>query len=955
MAGVISREPPPIRAGPRRRGLIVLGVVVLVFFLTARGLASFWTDFLWFDSVQLTSVWSTLFFSKVALSLIAIVVAFAIIWANLLVADRLSPRFRAVDLGSEEELVERVQEWIEPRITGIRIVVAAVFAVLIGIGASAWWQDLLLFLNSTQFGVVDPIHNTDVAFYVFRMPFYRDVLGWLLQLLAITTILVAVLHYLNGGIRIRQGQLPFFSAGVKGHLSVLLALMALIKAGSYWLDRYDLLFSTRGAVFGASYTDVNAHLPALTLLVGVSVVAAALLVWNIWRRGWTLVVVAVGAWLFVSIVVGAIIPTIVQRFTVEPDELNKEISFVGNHVEFTRRAYALSDVEIRDFAAAADLTAEDLAANRGTIDNIRLWDPSVLQTTYEQQQEIRTYYRLPNIDVDRYLIGDQLTQVMVATRELDQDALPAAGWINERLVYTHGYGAVYSPANSVEANGQPAYLVQDVPPVASTPELQMTDPRVYFGETYDSDRFLIVGTNRPEVDYPVGTGETSADATASDVQFNSYDGSGGVQLSSVFRRFAFALRYFFDLDTLISPEVTSQSRILMVRNIQDRVSKAAPFLRADHDPYLVLLGGELVWVLDMYTVSDRYPYSQPANISRLADRASLASAPAWNYVRNSVKATVDAEDGTMTFYIVDPTDPMIQTYQRIFPNLFTDGSQISDELRNHLRYPEDMFRVQSDMWAAYHMEAERFYQDEDLWEVPGDPSTADPIEVLRGQRFEPGFDPMLPYYLLMQLPEEDSLSYLILQPFNPVDRPNMRGFLVAKSGPEEYGRVIDYRLSPGRFVNGPTQVSAQINQDQEISAAFTLLGQQGSRVIQGNLLVVPVEDSIVYVQPIFLQSEQNPIPQLTNVIVVYENSVVLGTSLNAALEGVFGDGVGPDEPTTGPPGVPGDITSLLEAAEEAFGLADQALRRGDLAEYQRQVDRAKAFIEQALLGSQADT
>ncbi|MFQ5968409.1 MAG: UPF0182 family protein, partial [Acidimicrobiia bacterium] len=870
----------------------------------------------------------------------------------LLVAGRLSPRFRAMDLGSEEELVERVQEWIEPRITGIRIVVAAVFAVLIGIGASAWWQDLLLFLNATPFGSADPIHNTDVAFYVFRMPLYRDILGWLLQLLAITTILVAVLHYLNGGIRIRQGRVPFFSAGVKGHLSVLLALMALIKAGSYWLDRFDLVFSTRGAVFGASYTDVNAHLPALTLLVGVSVVAAGLLIWNIWRRGWTLVVVAVGAWLFVSIVVGAIIPAIVQRFTVEPDELNKEIPYVDHHVRFTRQAYALANVDIRDFAASEDLTAEDLFGNQGTIDNIRLWDPSVLQTTYEEQQEIRTYYQLDNIDVDRYLLGDQLTQVMIATRELDQDDLPAAGWINERLVYTHGYGAVYSPANSVEANGQPAYLVRDVPPESATPELQITNPRVYFGETYDSDRFLIVGTRRPEVDFPVGATQVDGEAAGSDVQFTSYEGVGGVQLSSVFRRFAFALRYFFDLDTLISPEVTSESRILMVRNIQDRVSKAAPFLRADHDPYLVLLGGELVWLIDMYTVSDRYPYSQPASVGRLADRAPLASAPAWNYVRNSVKATVDAEDGTMTFYVIDSTDPLIQTYQRIFPSLFTDESAISDELRAHLRYPEDMFRVQSDIWAAYHMEAERFYQDEDLWEVPGDPSTADQIEVLRGQRFEPGFDPMLPYYLLMELPEEDVLSYLILQPFNPLDRPNMRGFLVAKSGPEEYGRVIDYRLSPGRFVNGPTQVSAQINQDQEISAAFTLLGQQGSRVIQGNLLVIPIEDSIVYVQPIFLQSEQNPIPQLTNVIVVYGNQVVLGSSLNAALEEVFGDGAAPEEPSE-PVEVPGDITSLLEAAAEAFSLADQALRRGDLAEYERQIERAQDFIDQALRASQS--
>ncbi len=929
-----------MRTGPRRRGLIILGVLVLLVFLFARGLASFWTDYLWFDSVELTSVWSTLFFSKIVLALIAILVAFGVIWVNLLLVDRLSPRFRAMDLASEEELVERVQEWIEPRISGIRLIIAGAFAILIGVGAAAWWQDMLLFLNPTDFGVVDPIFETDVSFFMFSMPFFRDLLGWGLQLLAITTILVAVLHYLNGGIRIRQGRVPYFSPGVKGHLSVLLASMALIKAGSYWLDRYDLLFSTRGAVFGAAYTDVHAHLPALNLLVGVSIVAAGLLIWNIWRRGWTLVLVAVGAWLFVSVVVGAIIPTIVQRFTVVPDELDKEMEYVSNHVQFTRNAYGLANVETRDFAAATDLSAEDLADNRGTIDNIRLWDPSVLQTTYEEQQQIRTYYRLDNIDVDRYTIDGDLTQVMVATRELDQEDLPASGWINERLVYTHGYGAVLSPANSVTADGQPAYLVKDIPPSSTVPSLQMSQNQVYFGETYDSDRFVIVTSNQQEVDFPNVTGDPST---------NTYDGTGGVQLNNIFKRLAFALRYFFDLDTLISPEVNSQSRVLMFRNIKDRVAKAAPFLRADNDPYLVLLGGEPLWVLDMYTVSGRYPYSVPASVGRLADRAALAAPPAWNYIRNSVKATIDPKNGTMTFYVIDPNDPLINTYRNIFPDLFTDGSLISDELRSHLRYPEDMFRVQSDLYAAYHMEPLVFYQEEDLWEVPGDPSTADPIEVLRGQRFEPGFDPMLPYYLLMELPEEDELSYLILQPFNPVDRPNMTSFLVAKSGPEDYGRMIDYALPRGIQTQGPTQVSARINQDPEISAAFTLLGQQGSRIIQGNLLVVPIKDSIVYFQPVFLQGEQNPIPQLTNVIVVYGNQVVLGSSLDAALEEVFGEGTG--EPSRPPPTdgeVPGDVLSLLEDAEAAFQAAEMALREGDLAEYQRQIDLAQDLISQAL-------
>ena len=935
---MISRDSPPPRTGPRRRGLVVFLVVLFVLILFLRGIASFWTDYLWFGSVQLTSVWSTLFFSKVLLGGVGVLVAFGILWVNLWVVDRLSPRFRVMSYSPEEELVVRVQEWIEPRITGLRLLVSAGFALLIGVGTSSWWEDALLFLNGGTFGISDPIHNTDVSFYVFRMPIYRDILGWLLSLLAITTIVAAVLHYLNGGIRVRQGRIPEFSAGVKGHLSVLLAMMALIKAGSYWLDRFDLLYSTRGAVFGAAYTDVVAQLPALTLLVGVSVVAAGLLVWNIWRRGWTLPLVALGAWAFVSVVIGTVIPAVVQRFTVLPDELNKEIEYVGYHVDFTRGAYALGAVEVRDFAAAEDLTAQDLANNRGTIDNIRLWDPSVLLTTYEQQQEIRTYYRLDNVDADRYLIDGNLTQVMVAARELNQEDLPATGWVNERLVYTHGFGAVLSPGNSVQENGQPAYLVSDIPPVTSVPELEIDQPRVYFGETYDSSKFLIVNSRQAEVDFPNVTGEPAT---------NNYDGRGGVLAGSLLRRAAFALRYG-DLNTLISPEVTSESKVLMVRNVVDRVNKAAPFLRADHDPYLVRLDdGRLVWLLDMYTVTDRYPYSIPADVSRLADAAQLAAAPAWNYVRNSVKATVDAYHGTMTFYVIDPSDPLIKAYSAIFPALFTDGSQMPEDLRSHLRYPEDMFRVQSDIYAAYHMEPRTFYQEEDLWEIPRDPSTADPVESLRGQRFDPSFDPMLPYYLLMELPDEDQLSYLILQPFNPRDRPNMTGFMVAKSGPEEYGRVVDYRMPRGIQVDGPTQVGARINQEPEISAAFTLLSQEGSRVIQGSLLVVAIENSIVYFQPIFLQGEQNPLPQLTNVIVVYGDRIEFADSLDEGLEAVFGSGAGPQQPPE-PGELPADVVELLQAADEAFQAADQALRLGDLAEYQRQIDIAQGLIEEAL-------
>ncbi len=940
----------------------ILGVVFVFLVLSLRGLATFWTDYLWFDSVGFAPVWTTLTFSQVVLVLIATVAAFLLMFLNLVVADRLAPRQSLIEGSPDEEIVERFQAWVSRRLLGFRLAVSGFFGLLIGIGAGAWWEHWLLYQNRQPFGTLDPVFGRDLGFYVFEVPFYRDLMGWGFQFFLITLLVVAALHYLNGGIQL-QPRRQMVAPGVKVHLSVLLAILALLKAGSYWLDRYDLLYSSRGAVFGATYTDVNAQLPALNLLIGISVVAAILLLVNSRIRGWTLPAVAFGLWLVTSVALGGIWPAVVQRFSVQPDEINKELLFVERNIAFTRFGYGLDEVEVREFAADTELDAAALVENADTIDNVRLWDPTVLLTTYRQLQELRPFYQFSDVDVDRYMVDETLTQVMLAARELDDTGIPDAGWVNRHLVFTHGYGAVLSPANTVTSEGQPDFLVKDIDLDDSVPEtLRITQPRIYFGEDFGTGSWVIVGTKEQEVDSPV---ESAGEET---VSYNSYDGLGGIDAGSLLRRAAFALR-FADVNTLISGQVTSDSRVLLVRNLRDMVAKAAPFLYSDSDPYLVVLDGRLVWLQDLYTVTDRFPYSTPAGeISATAQeipatgrlsRANATLPSDFNYIRNSVKATVDAFDGTMHFYVVDETDPLVRAYREIFPDLFDDLAEMPAGLTAHLRYPEDLFRVQSDVYTRYHVtDARVFFNNGDPWQIARDPSST-PREELRST-FSDSNRPMVPYYLLMRLPGEDHLSYLALQPFTAATRPNMVSFLVAKSDFAEYGDLVDFQLPRDSFVDGPGQVGARINQNPAIASEFTLLDQQGSQVIQGNMLVVPIGESVLYVQPIYIAARSAggatganiaALPEFKRVVVVFGDRIAMRDTLAEALAAVFGDAPVVDDPNDPGDDLPADLTEavaeLLTRADAAFVRAEAALRAADLATYQEEVEEAQRLIGQA--------
>ena len=925
-----------LQANNERRGLSFIVFLGIIGFSVARAIATFFTNYLWFESIDLTSVWFKILLTKTVLVAVTSLIAFAFIYINLRLAVRATPVMDIFESFENQDPLSRFRAWTNERFLRYRLIGAVGLSLFLGAGASQLWEQVLLFLNQKSFGITDPIFKYDVSTYVFGLPLYRLFVSWGFQLVIFTSLIILLFFVATGAVQLRPGRFPDVSSGAKAHLSVLLAFIALLKAFAYRLDALELLYSPRGKVFGASYTEVVAHLPALNLLILISLFGAILLLVNIRRRGWLLPATAISLWLAVSIIVGGLVPAAIQRFRVVPDELNKELPYVANHIDYTRLAYNLNTIEEKSFEASPNLSSSDIADNAQTVDNIRLWDPTVLAETYSQLQEIRAYYALDEVDVDRYEINGELTQVMVSARELDQTNLPAVGWVNERLQYTHGFGVVFSPANNVASQGQPDFYVKGVPATTTVSELEVEQPRIYFGESADSLEYVVVNSLQDEVDYPLSTEGQS-------VAYTNYSGEGGVGIGSFFRRLGFALRYS-ELNLLISNQLSDDSKLIMERNIVSRVKKGAPFLYTDNDPYLALIDGQLFWIIDMYTVSDKYPYAQPADTRRINENSGLPMN--FNYLRNSVKAVVNAYDGTLNYYVVDEEDPIIQSYVDIFPELFSSKSEMSSELLDHIRYPEDLFTIQSDMYRDYHMIDPRvFYADEDPWVIPTDSSTTPRVATLRGEFTEIGFKPMLPYYLLMNLPGETDLSYLIFQPFNPENRPNMQSFLVADADPENYGQLIDFRLPKGEFVDGPSQVATRINQDPDISQIFTLLDQQGSSVIKGNLFVVPINQSILYYQPIYLQGEQNPLPEFKFVVVVFQDRIIMEETLSDALDSIFGEGISEDSQNENDSESPLD---LLQKASAAFDRAQEELVAGNLGKYQELIERAQSLVALAI-------
>ncbi|HUO45294.1 MAG TPA: UPF0182 family protein [Acidimicrobiia bacterium] len=942
---MFMRTPAPLPGGRRR---IVLFAVVGLFglYLVASTAAGVWTDYLWFDSVGYTDVWWSRLWTRAGLLLLGVGLAFFFVFSNLALVDRMSLRYLTPPATDQEEIMLRLREWVEPRLRSLRLFGSVFLALMVGGSAATWIDRLYLFVSSQSFGEREPIFDIDVGFYVFQLPLINDLLVWGFNLFLITTLVVAGAHYINGALRLSRGA-AFFSGGAKVHLSLLLAGLAVLRAGLYQIDSYRLLYSDRSSeFFGPGFTEVSARLPAIRLLLFVSLFAAVALIVNIWRQGWTLPLVAGAAWVLVAIGAGMIYPAVVDRLQVVPNPLQRQQEYIVNNIDFTRRAYGLDQIAVEDFAADSTIHPEELDDYEVALSNLRLWDSVVLARSYAPQ-EFRDYFELARVDTDRYMIDGSPAQVMVAVRELDSRVAQARqNWQLRRLTYTHGFGLVASHAAQIGPDGQPDYLVNGMPPVSTKPELQLDQPRIYFGEIEVDDEPVIVTSAVGEIDF-------------GDEVTSSYAGSGGVALSNIWRRAAMALRYR-DFNMVLSGQILPESRILMERNVRDVVSRLAPFLATDSDPYPVIVDGQVKWVIDLYTTSRNYPLSTPLTIDR-ARRLPLRSGIELgsNYIRNSVKAVVDAYEGTADLYVTDETDPIVAAWRDTFPNLIKDAGMMPEALRNHIRYPLDLFTVQTNMYQDYHViEPAAFFQSSDAWSIPRRPIDAEDearrTHLLYGDQAAatPGaisyIDDVLPYYLLM--PIEGELSYAGLQSFTPRDRPNLSAFVVVGSDPDNYGRLIEFRMPSGSTVAGIGQVQARIEADPEIAAQFTLWRNRGSRAIQGDIMIVPIGDSLLYVQPVFLEAEAGGLPAFERVIVAYGERIEWGPSLAGTLDVIFGPGSGGGEEP--PPTGGEDAVELLEQAAATFDLADQALRSGDLAGYQRLVEQARSLIDQAraLLG-----
>ncbi len=948
------RVPTQERRPFRMRGWMIAVVVILfVLLFSLRGLAGFYTDKLWFTSLGQSDTWWDLLAAKIVPALVFTLLFFAVLLANLLIADRLAPRVRGMGPQTpEDEMVVRYQESTARYQGRIRVLVALFFALIAGIGVSAQWREWILFTNRTEFNIEDPQFHRDVGFYVFQLPFIEFIIDWLFAGLVIVLLVTAVAHYLNGGIRF-QSPLTRVTPQVKAHISVILALMALVKTADYFFTKYALNFSRRGATDGASYTDVNAQLPALEFLLIVSVIAALLFLWNIWRRGWVLPVIAVGLWAFVSLIIGTIYPAAIQNFKVKPDELATERKFIDRNIDATRNAFGLSNVEVKPFAFTS-LQPEAVETNLSTIDNARLWDPEAIEASFQTLQGLQDYYAIADVDVDRYTVDGQVKQVMISARDLNSSGLPSQSWVNEHLVFTHGYGAVASPSNEAGTDGDPEFFLSDVPTKDDGIKLSGKGAEIYFGENLSE--YVIVGGDQAEFNF-------AREDRGGDAQ-TRYSGDDGIDVSNFIRRAAFALR-FGDPNPLISGQVNSESKVLMVRDVRERATKLAPFLRFDDDPYPVIIDNRIVWILDGYTTSDQYPYSQIAEgVGGLGGD--------FNYVRNSVKATVDAYNGTVTYYVIDNKDPVIRAYRSAFPDLFTPGSEMPDEVRAHLRYPEDLFQVQSEVFARYHVtDARRFYRQNDRWLRSPDSNEATSAAASgsgstgagtgRSVEIDSSTKREDPYYLYIRLPEDKGESFVLLQPFVPVSgsdrQTRLSSFVTAKSDGDDYGTLEAFVMPAGEQVQGPVQVANDIQNDNELAKEFTDLDQRGSEVVFGQIQLIPVGESIVYIQPIFVQREQQGYPQFQFVVALTQGRTpARGATVGEALNNLFGlasDPGDPAEPTTPSDGSE-SVAELLAQAADTFQRAEAALRAGNLAEYQQLINEAERLVAQALAQLEED-
>jgi uncharacterized protein len=910
--------------------LVGAAVTVIVVMLVVLGrISGVVVDWAWFSSIGYVDIFWTVFAAKAAVFLAVFTVSTLVLGVNGALALRFAaPRRGRLPRSIEQALTLRSLPGEPPDLLQagppqlpwrwVIIAAAAVVGLLIAIGESGNWDPILRLVYQVAYSESDPLFNRDISFYLFSLPVYMWLKNWMLLILVISAAMAGAIYLLHGQIDLERR--PWrISTSALAHGSILLGLFFVVKAWSYFLDRYLLLYNDNGVLVGAGYADIHVGLPGLWLVVCLAI-AAAIISWaNIWRPRLWPPILAIAAVFGGSFIFTELVPGLFERFYVKPSELQLEAPYIKSSIELTRKAYNLGQVAVRPFPAEEGLNFSALQHNHATVDNIRLWDWRPLMDTYAQLQEIRTYYKFFNVDVDRYHLNGSYQQVTLAARELEPSLLSANAqtWVNLHLLFTHGNGVVMSPVTQKSDEGLPIFYLQDVPPIASDGP-RITEPRIYFGD--GTDDYVIVKSNTPEFDYPKGK----------DNAYTTYDGKDGIPVGTARWRSLFAW-YLNDINILLSGYITGNSRILLHRNIQDRVQTIAPFLQLDHDPYVVISGGRLYWIEDAYTTSNWFPYAQAQPSGDI------------NYIRNSVKVVIDAYNGAVTFYVPDATDPIIATYRRIFPALFKPLASMPADLQQHIRYPEDLFYIQALEYRAYHMEApEVYYNREDLWEFPREPASPDGVF-----RREPAR--MTPYYIMMRLPGDQHAQFFLMLPMVPSQRENMIAWLAARCDPPDYGKLIVYEFPKEKLVYGPFQIEARINQNTKISQQISLWNQMGSRVIRGNLLVVPIDNSILYVSPLYLRAETGQLPELKRVIAAYADRVVMEDTLPEALAALFGASAPvPPVPQAGgiSPAAPGPADKRAQEALEHYKQAIARLKAGDWAGFGSQLDALRPLLEQ---------
>jgi uncharacterized protein len=912
---------------PRSVRRIVLGIIALVFvaLIVVPWLASFFTDWLWFKEVGFQTVFATSLVWRISLFFIGGALAFVFFYGNVRVARGAGSGFPVLFINRGDGVNVDVSRLF----TKLFFPAAIVLSFLTAISLSAWWLTLLKGLNGVALGARDPLFNRDISFYLFRLPLISGVLGTLITLTLLSFVATAAMYWLRNEITLPPRRASAKPRAAR-HLGGLLVLLFVLLAIRTWIvDTSGLLFSTTGPLIGASYTDVHIALPGLYVCAVVAVLAAVWVMFGIVRDKlvWSAVSATV-VYVAVSVLARGIVPAAFQKLVVSPNELTRETPYLRRHIDATRNAWGLDKVEGRDLSGEVQLTMANIKANAATVDNVRLWERDLLMQTFKQLQEIRTYYDFVSVDDDRYTIDGRYRQIHIAARELNSESLPTRTFINSRLTFTHGMGVTMAPVNQVTSEGLPVLFIKDVPPV-STVSVKLTRPQIYYGEL--TNEYVFVGTGQPEFDYPAGDKNI----------YTKYTGRGGVPIGSFLRKVLYAFQ-FGSLKILLSDDIKGSARVLYRRNVMERATTAMPFLDFDDDPYLMITdAGELKWILDAYTTSDAYPYAQ-----RTPDGTS--------YMRNSVKVVIDAYDGTVDAYIAQPNDPVVQTYANIFKGIFKPISAMPPDIRRHVRYPGDLFRIQTALHATYHMtEPDAFYHREDQWQIPGT------INKVTNE------NPFM-RHIIMRLPGEKDPEFIFMTPFTPRGKDNLAAWMVARMDGENYGKLSVYRFPKQSLVYGPKQIANRINQDTDISRQLTLWDQKGSEVIRGELLVIPIEESLIYVQPIYLRAEGGSIPELKRIVVAHENRVVMGESLDEGLNALFGSGaaaqarasvqdslstLGVEPSVVGGGAVPptgaapsGAVADLLREAQTHYDRAIAAQRAGNWADYGREIEQLGATI-----------